>query len=153
MSGAIKIRELETRDFAAWNLLWQGYNAFYGRQGATALPDEVTQTTWSRFFDAYEPMHALVAEDDGKLVGLTHYLLHRSTIQIQPNCYLQDLFTDEAARGKGVAKALINAVYARAESLALPRVYWNTHETNLNAIRLYDKLADRPGFVMYRKVL
>ncbi|WP_442996155.1 MULTISPECIES: hypothetical protein [unclassified Serratia (in: enterobacteria)] len=88
MSGAIKIRELETRDFAAWHLLWQGYNAFYGRQGATALPDEVTQTTWSRFFDAYEPMHALVAEDDGKLVGLTHYLLHRSTIQIQPNSYI-----------------------------------------------------------------
>ncbi|KYQ95988.1 GNAT family acetyltransferase [Serratia plymuthica] len=153
MSGAIKIRELETRDFVAWNLLWQGYNAFYGRQGATALSDEVTQTTWSRFFDAYEPMYALVAEYDGKLVGLTHYLLHRSTIQIQPNCYLQDLFTDEEARGKGVAKALINAVYARAESLALPRVYWHTHEINLNAIQLYDKLADRPGFVMYRKML
>ncbi|CAI0898429.1 N-acetyltransferase family protein [Serratia proteamaculans] len=152
MSEAIKIRNLEPRDFTSWNQLWQGYNAFYGREGNTALPDEITQTTWSRFFDAYEPMQALVAEYKGELVGLTHFILHRSTIQIQPNCYLQDLFTTEALRGKGVARALITAVYEKAESLGLPRVYWNTHETNLTAMKLYDKLADKSGFVVYRKM-
>jgi len=152
MREHLNVRALEKRDFAAWNRLWQGYNAFYGREGQTALPDEVTQATWSRFFDPYEPMFALVAELDGELLGLTHYLLHRSTIQIQPNCYLQDLFTAEAARGKGVARALISAVYDRAHSLGLPRVYWNTHETNLTAMRLYEQLAERPGFVMYRKM-
>lgn len=152
MSEAIKIRALEPRDFTAWNLLWQGYNAFYGREGNTALPDEITQTTWSRFFDAYEPMQALVAEYHGELVGLTHFILHRSTIQLQPNCYLQDLFTTETLRGKGVARALITAVYERAESLGLPRVYWNTHESNQTAMKLYDKLADKSGFVVYRKM-
>lgn len=104
------------------------------------------------FFDAYEPMQALVAEYKGELVGLTHFILHRSTIQIQPNCYLQDLFTTEALRGKGVARALITAVYEKAESLGLPRVYWNTHETNLTAMKLYDKLADKSGSVVYRKM-
>ncbi|CAI0834438.1 GNAT family N-acetyltransferase [Serratia grimesii] len=152
MSEAIKVRALERRDFDAWNRLWQGYNAFYGRKGHTALPDEITQTTWARFFDAYEPMQGLVAEYQGDLVGLTHFILHRSTIQLQPNCYLQDLFTVEALRGKGVARALITAVYERAKSLGLPRVYWNTHETNLTAMQLYDKLADKSGFVVYRKM-
>ena len=112
----------------------------------------MTQTTGGAF-DAYEPMFALIAEHQGQVVGLTHYLLHRSTIQLQPNCYLQDLFTAETVRGKGVARALIAAVYERARELGLPRVYWNTHETNQTAMRLYDKVAERPGFVMYRKVL
>ncbi|HGM6984973.1 GNAT family N-acetyltransferase [Serratia sp. TSA_105.2] len=93
------------------------------------------------------------AEYQGRVVGLTHYLLHRSTSQLQPNCYLQDLFTAETVRGKGVARALIAAVYERAQQLGLPRVYWNTHETNQTAMRLYDKVAERPGFVMYRKAL
>ncbi|CAI0901265.1 GNAT family N-acetyltransferase [Serratia entomophila] len=152
MRETLSVRPLEQRDFAGWNRLWLGYNAFYGREGGTALPDEVTRTTWARFFDPYEPMFALVAESEGALLGLTHFILHRSTSQIQPNCYLQDLFTAEAARGKGVARALINAVYERAQNLGLPRVYWNTHETNLTTMQLYDKLADRSGFVMYRKI-
>ena len=89
-----------------WKPLWDGYNAFYGRAGQTALPPEVTQMTWSRFFDAYEPMRALVAEDSGNLLGLAHFLFHRSTIQIAPTCYLQDLFTVEAARAAGAGRAL-----------------------------------------------
>jgi GNAT superfamily N-acetyltransferase len=107
----------------------------------------------ARFFDAYEPVHALVAERDGELLGLTHYLFHRSTIAIEPFCYLQDLFTSEAARGRGVARALIHRVYERAKLAGSPRVYWHTHETNHIAMQLYDKVAERSGFVVYRKQL
>jgi GNAT superfamily N-acetyltransferase len=109
--------------------------------------------TWARFFDAYEPVHGLVAESDGELLGLTHYLFHRSTTAIEPACYLQDLFTGEAVRGKGVGRALINAVYEQARLAGSPRVYWQTHETNLTAMQLYNKVAERSGFVVYRKLL
>jgi GNAT superfamily N-acetyltransferase len=97
-------------------------------------------------------VHALVADDGGRLLGLTHYLFHRSTTAIQPSCYLQDLFTAEDVRGKGVASALIYAVYERAKLAGAPRVYWQTHETNHTAQRLYDKIADRSGFIVYRKL-
>jgi GNAT superfamily N-acetyltransferase len=107
--------------------------------------------TWARFFDAYEPVYALVAEDDGQLVGLVHYLFHRSTISIAPTCYLQDLFTKESARGKGVGRALINAVYDQAKLAGVTRVYWQTHESNSTAMKLYDQVAERSGFVVYRK--
>ena len=140
-------------DFPAWKVLWDGYNTFYGREGPTALPLETTQMTWSRFFDAYEPVHAMVAETSGKLIGLVHYLFHRSTIQISPTCYLQDLFTVEAARGKGVGKALIETVYERARAAGTQRVYWQTHETNTAAMLLYDKVAERSRSVVYRKAL
>ncbi|WP_442909299.1 GNAT family N-acetyltransferase [Ideonella sp. BN130291] len=133
--------------------LWDGYNAFYGRSGATALPQEVTHTTWSRFFDVHEPVHALVAEQDDQLVGLAHYLFHRSTTQVAPTCYLQDLFTAEAVRGQGVGRALIEAVAERARAVGTGRVYWQTHETNSVAMRLYDQVAERSGFVVYRKLL
>jgi GNAT superfamily N-acetyltransferase len=131
--------------------LWDGYNAFYGRHGATALPPEVTQMTWSRFFDAYEPVHALVALDGERIVGLAHYLFHRSTIQIAPTCYLQDLFTLAETRGRGVGRALIEAVYERAVAAKSGRLYWLTHESNSTAMALYDKVAERSGFVVYRK--
>jgi GNAT superfamily N-acetyltransferase len=147
------VRPVARTDFAQWLPLWQGYNAFYGRSGPTALPDEVTETTWARFFDAYEPVHALVAESEGRLVGLVHYLFHRSTISIAPTCYLQDLFTSEATRGKGVGGALIEAVYDAAKRAGAARVYWQTHETNTTAMRLYDHVAERSGFVVYRKGL
>jgi GNAT superfamily N-acetyltransferase len=145
------IRFAVPADFPRWHPLWQGYNTFYGRSGATALPDDITQTTWARFFDADEPVHAVVAEHDGRLVGLVHYLFHRSTISIVPTCYLQDLFTDQTTRGKGVGRALINAVYAQAKLAGAARVYWQTHETNSAAMKLYDQVAERSGFVVYRK--
>jgi GNAT superfamily N-acetyltransferase len=148
MADPLIVRSIAPPDFARWQPLWAGYNRFYGRP---ALPPEITQMTWSRFFDAYEPVHAVVAEKDGQLLGLAHYLFHRSTIQIQLTCYLQDLFTDEAARGKGIGRALIEAVYERARIAGSPRVYWQTHESNLTAMRLYDKVAERSGFVVYRK--
>ena len=151
MPDSLKIRPLAQADHAQWLPLWDGYNAFYGRSGPTALKPEITQSTWGRFFDPYEPVHALVAEMDGRLVGLTHYLFHRSTTMIGPICYLQDLFTDPTLRGKGIGKALIEAVYAEARRLGVTRVYWQTHQTNKTAMRLYDQVAERSGFLFYRK--
>lgn len=153
MSRDFVVRPLERADFERWLPLWNGYNAFYGRAGDAALPDDVTRTTWSRFFADDEPVHALVAERDGALIGLAHYLFHRSTISIAATCYLQDLYTSEAARGRGVGRALIEAVYAAASSAGSARVYWQTHETNAMAMRLYDRVAERSGFIVYRHVL
>jgi len=153
MTGQILVREVQQNDFADWKPLWDGYNAFYGRQGATALPDEITKLTWSRFFDGYEPIDALVAERDGKLAGLVHYLFHRSSTGLRSNCYLQDLFTVESARGQGIGRALIEEVYRRAAQAGSGRVYWQTHETNATAMKLYDKLAEKSGFIIYRKDL
>jgi GNAT superfamily N-acetyltransferase len=138
-------------DFPKWQPLWDGYNAFYGRVGETALPHDITLMTWARFFDAYEPVHALVAEVAGRIVGLAHFLYHRSTIQIAPTCYLADLFTADAERGQGIGRALIEAVYAQAKAAGSPRVYWQTHETNAVAMRLYEQVAERSGFVVYRR--
>ncbi|MDM0075203.1 GNAT family N-acetyltransferase [Variovorax sp. J2P1-59] len=153
MPEHILIRPAVEVDFTAWLPLWDGYNAFYGRSGATALPADTTRTTWSRFHDVDEPMHALVAEGPSGLLGLAHFLFHRSTIQLGPSCYLQDLYTTEAARGRGVARALIDEVYRRAKAAGAPRVYWQTHETNATAMMLYDKVAEKSGFVVYRKML
>lgn len=146
------IRPVQPQDYDAWKPLWDGYNAFYERSGPTALSEEITRTTWQRFFDAYEPVHALVAEADGQLLGLVHYLYHRSTIGIGPNCYLQDLFTAQAARGKGVGRALIEGVYDIARAAGCGRVYWHTRETNLTAQRLYNQVAEGGGVMVYRKI-
>jgi GNAT superfamily N-acetyltransferase len=147
------IRPVSRKDYDQWLELWLGYNAFYGRSGATALSPEVNHMTWTRFFDSYEPVHALVADSDGQLLGLTHYLFHRSTVSVEPVCYLQDLFTIKTARGKGIGRALIHAVYEHAQRAGSPRVYWHTHETNSTAMRLYDQVAERSGFIVYRKQL
>jgi GNAT superfamily N-acetyltransferase len=152
-ASAVIVRAVTAHDRAQWSPLWDGYNAFYGRHGATALPEHVTDTTWQRFLDPAEPVHALVAERDGVLVGLAHYLFHRSTILVEPTCYLQDLYTVEAVRGGGIGRTLIAAVYDAAQATGATRVYWQTHETNTTAMRLYDRIADRSGFVVYRKLL
>ena len=147
------IRPVTPEDYAQWLPLWLAYNAFYGRSGATALPDIVTQTTWARFLDPAELVFAHVAVKDGEIVGLAHALFHRSTSAIEMSCYLQDLFTLEAHRGKGIARGLIEAIYAAAKQTGTTRVYWHTHETNRTAQKLYDKVAQRSGFIVYRKVL
>jgi GNAT superfamily N-acetyltransferase len=153
MSSTLIIRPIAPTDFVQWERLWRGYNSFYGRTGATSLPDEITQMTWSRFFDSYEPVHALVAEREQRLLGLVHYIFHRSTNMIGPTCYLQDLFTRPDIRGKGVGRALIEGVYGHARAAGATRVYWHTHETNSVAQRLYETLAARSGFIVYRKDL
>jgi GNAT superfamily N-acetyltransferase len=157
MSAAVgsgfAVRFVTRADYAEWLPLWEGYNEFYKRFGATTLPDAVTQVTWARFFDPYEPMHAMVAEADGRLVGLVHYLFHRSTITIEPTCYLQDLFTAESARGRGVGRALIEAVYEQARLAGVVHVYWRTHASNATARQLYDSVAEESGSLIYKKRL
>ena len=152
-NASFLIRAIEPADFARWKPLWDGYNAFYGRKDETAQPEEITARTWARFFDSYEPVHALVADHGGQLLGLVHYIFHRSTIALTTNCYLQDLFTLESARGQGVGRALIEEVYRRAHIAGSSRVYWHTHKTNATAMQLYDKVAENSGFVVYRKML
>eukprot|EP01030_Chromulinospumella_sphaerica_P007541 gene7541-7371_t len=151
MSFTLTVRPVQPEDHAAWRKLWDGYNAFYGRFGATALPEHITQTTWQRLHDAAEPMLCLVAQDDasGELLGLAHCVLHRSMTRIEPVCYLSDLFTREAARGRGVGRALIEGVYAAARTARSQRVYWQTQSTNAAGRQLYDKLAKHQGFIVY----
>jgi GNAT superfamily N-acetyltransferase len=151
MTNEMIIRAVGAADFDQWLPLWEGYNVFYKRVGPAAVPAEVTRATWSRFFDSYEPVKALVAERSGRLLGLAHYIFHRHTAMLGPICYLQDLFTSEQARGQGVGRALIDGVYDRAREAGSTRVYWQTHETNVVAQTLYDKVAERSGFIVYRK--
>lgn len=135
-------------DFAQWLSLWKGYQAFY----KTTIADETTSITWSRFHNPSEPMHCAVAELDGKLIGMVHYIQHRSCWTIGDYVYLQDLFVDPDLRGKGVGRALIEHVYAAAQQAGASRVWWLTHETNTDAMVLYDRMADKSGFIQYRKI-
>jgi GNAT superfamily N-acetyltransferase len=153
MTAGTVIRLVRDGDYEQWLPLWNGYNRFYGRFDTTALPGDITAATWRRFADPGEPMYALVAERDGRLVGLVHYIFHRSTTLLNDICYLQDLFTDQTCRGQGVGRALIEAVYEKARRAGLVRVYWQTHETNARAMVLYNEVADRSGFLVYRKQL
>lgn len=150
MNAPVKIRPAERRDHDAWLPLWRGYQVFY----KVDLGDEVTRHTWERFHDAAEPMHCAVAEAaDGRLVGLVHYIFHRSCWMVNDSCYLQDLFAVPEVRGQGVGRALIEHVYARAAEAKSPRVWWLTHESNHTAMQLYDRIADKSGFVQYRKAI
>lgn len=149
MPELLIIRHVRESDYSGWRPLWDGYNAFYGRQGETALPEPVTATTWKRFLDPAEPVHGLVAVSGNEIVGLAHYLFHRSTNRLTDVCYLQDLFTASAMRGRGIATKLIEAVYDFAQKTGATRVYWTTQEKNEAARRVYDKLAKHHGFIVY----
>lgn len=143
----LDIRPLAVGDRAAWEPLWQGYLTFY----KASLPAEVTDTTWRRLNDPAEPMFARGAFENGKLLGIVHCILHRTCWSPKDICYLQDLFTVPEARGKGVGRALIERIYEEARAAGWFRVYWQTHETNAEAQVLYNKMADRSGFIVYRK--
>ena len=149
MTDAPTIRPIAPSDREAWEPLWAGYNAFYERLGPTALAREITDTLWTRLFDEREPVFGLVAEDAGRVVGLVHFLFHRSTSRIEPVCYLQDLFTSPPLRGRGVGRALIAGVVARAHEAGAKRVYWHTRENNLAGRALYDRVAKHHGFIVY----
>lgn len=149
MNTSPTIRSIHRRDGTEWRSLWDGYNAFYGRSGPTALSEQITEATWERFFNTGEPVHALVAEHEGHVVGIVHYLFHRSTTRLHDVCYLQDLFTLPQFRGRGIGKLLIQAVYAAAGAAQCSRVYWTTHTTNEAGRALYDKVAGHAGFIVY----
>jgi GNAT superfamily N-acetyltransferase len=143
------VRPLRTEDREQWQALWDGYNLFYERPN---FPADITEITWDRFYDPADPMFAAVAELDGVVVGLVHYLYHRSTTMIEDVCYLQDLFTAPEARGVGVGRALIEHVYDQAAKAGSRRVYWQTHEAN-PARKLYDRVAELTSFRRYVKEL
>ena len=143
------VRAIRREDLAAWRPLWDGYNAFYGRRDATALAEDITRQTWERFFDPAEPMFALVAEVEGRVAGLVHFLYHRSTSRLHDVCYLQDLYTDKALRGRGIGRKLIEAVCTAAKADGCSRVYWHTQEHNAAGRALYDKVAEHQGFIVY----
>ena len=149
MTGAIQIRPVGEDEREAWNPLWAGYLAFY----KTELAADTSDLTWMRFHDPVEPMFALGGYVDGNLAGFAHYLFHRSTWAPHRYCYLEDLFVAETARGRGLGRALIEAVYDKARAAGCSRVYWQTHETNAVAQVLYNTVAERSGFIVYRKQL
>jgi GNAT superfamily N-acetyltransferase len=149
MSIRFEVRPISPSDYEGWRPLWDGYNAFYGRTGATALPEEITQATWQRFFEPSEPVHAFVAEEADQLIGLTHYLFHRSTTRLGDVCYLQDLFTAQERRGIGAGRRLTQAVYQAAAEAGSSRVYCTTQASNQAGRALYDKVASHAGFIIY----
>jgi GNAT superfamily N-acetyltransferase len=144
----VTIRPLRAEERADWEPLWKGYQAFY----KVVIPDQTTAVTWARLHDPAEAMGVLGAYMSGCLCGIVHYLFHRSCWTVGDYCYLQDLFVAEGARSLGVGRALILAVEDRARAAGASRVYWLTHETNADARVLYDRLAERSGFIQYRKL-
>lgn len=145
----IEIRPVNAADHAAWLPLWQGYQRFYNAEIAV----ETTTLTWQRFLDPTEPMHAALAWQDGRAVGLVHFIYHRSCWTVGDYCYLQDLFVDGTLRGRGIGRQLIEQVYAQAHAAGATRVHWLTHESNSSAMQLYERIAERSGFLQYRKTL
>lgn len=143
------IRAVTADDKAAWLPLWQAYLDFYNQP----LPDEVTDLTFARFLDAEESMFMVVARLDGDVVGFATYILHRSTWAKDGYCYLEDLYVDDKARGRGTARALIAAVSDDAKARGMGRLYWVTHDHNERARALYDKVADLTQLVQYQKTL
>lgn len=142
----VEIRPITKSDHSEWRRLWTAYLEFY----KTTVPEQVYETSWQRLFTEgeFEP-RGFIALVDGKAVGLVHYLFHRSMWSLEGNCYLQDLFTDASARGKGVGAALIEAVKQAGAEHGVTNVYWMTHETNDTARALYDRVSRRTGFIEY----
>jgi GNAT superfamily N-acetyltransferase len=148
-SSEIIVRAVAADERAAWEPLWKGYQTFY----QVALSDEITRTTWERLHDPAEPMFVLGAYRNGKLVGIVHYLYHRSSFTVGDYCYLEDLFVAAEARSLGIGRALIEAVERAARAKGASCVYWLTQESNATARILYDRVAERSGFIHYRKIL
>ncbi|WP_167144094.1 GNAT family N-acetyltransferase [Pseudomonas sp. OTU750018] len=146
---SIEIRPVSPTDHTVWLPLWQSYLQFYQSE----LPAEVSATTWQRFLDPSEPTHAALAWCDGQAVGLVQWIFHRTNWSVEHSCYLQDLFVVEGLRGSGVGRQLIEHVYAQARAAGASRVHWLTHESNTDARQLYERIAERSGFLQYRTLL
>lgn len=144
---AITVRRLASGDEARWRTLWRAYLDFYRME----LPDAVIAATWRRMLDPEGDIRGFAAQDQGRLVGLAHYFFHPTTAAIGPRCYLQDLFVDKAARGRGAARALMQAVYAEADRAGADQVYWLTAHDNLPARRLYDRVGTLTPMIKYRR--
>ncbi len=144
----MQIGPLERRDYGDWCHLWHGYLAFY----ETELPDEIYQTYFERLLgNDPQDVHGLIAEVDGAPVGLAHYLFHRHGWKVENTCYLQDLYADPAVRGQGIGRRLIEAVYAAADAMGAPGVYWQTQDFNAEARKLYDRIGELTPFIVYRR--
>ncbi len=141
----VTVRKAQPADFDAWLVLWEGYLAFYEED----LPRSTTELSWSRLLDDSVNMTGLVAEVDGRIVGFTNYLFTDSTWHVNPDCYLEDLFTSPDVRGLGVGRALIAAVTEIARAAGSDTVYWQTQNSNTTARKLYDKVADDNGHMLY----
>jgi GNAT superfamily N-acetyltransferase len=141
----LTLRPIQSTDRAAWLLLWQGYIAFY----KGSVSDAQTALSWQRMLDPLNPLQAWVAESEGKLLGFAHIFMHGSTWSDRGYCYLEDLFVSESARGQGVARQLIAACSTWAASQGAGKLYWLTQEDNHSARQLYDKVAQRTGFIHY----
>jgi GNAT superfamily N-acetyltransferase len=148
-SKNIQILAINSDHHAAWLPLWRGYQAFY----KTDIAPEVSAVTWSRLLDRAEPMGAALAWDGTAAVGLVHHIRHRSCWTIGDYVYLQDLFVSPEARGSGIGRKLIEYVYGLAREAGCARVHWLTHESNTDAMLLYDRIAERSGFIQYRRVI
>ncbi len=151
MSKNTLIRPLEVRDEADWRRLWTAYLEFY----ESSIPEEVYRSSFDRLLagnaGADNEFHGLIAEVGGKPVGLVHYLFHRHGWKIENVCYLQDLYADPDVRGTGVGRALIEAVYERADNAGCPSVYWQTQDVNHTARQLYDRIATKTPFIKYQR--
>lgn len=147
-TASVVIRPLEEDHRAAWYPLWRGYQEFY----KVDLSESVSSTTWQRLLDPAEPMGGALAWQGTAAVGLVHHIRHRSCWTTGDHCYLQDLFVASTIRGAGIGRKLIEYVYDVAKRDGCSRVYWLTQETNTDAMKLYDRIADRSGFLQYRKL-
>jgi len=145
----VQILPVTAASHDAWYPLWQAYLRFY----ETELADAISAETWKRFLDPAEPTNAALAWVDGEAVGMVHWIYHRSNWSVENSCYLQDLYVDSKQRGGGIGRQLIEHVYATAKADGCAKVHWLTHETNATAISLYEQVAERPGFIQFRKPL
>lgn len=144
----LSVRPLAPSDRAEWRRLWTAYLAFY----ETTVPEEVYETYWRRLLgDDPQDFSGLIAEKDGRAVGLTHYIFHRHGWKVENVCYLQDLYVDPDIRGTGAGRALIEAVYAAADKAGNPAVYWLTQDFNAAARKLYDRIGTLTPFVKYQR--
>ena len=142
---SVEVRPIEARDEARWRVLWDGYCRFYEREPS----EKITEHAWRRIMDAGSPVYAIVAEREGRVIGMANYIIHDNTATLTPVCYLQDLFVEPQERAHGVGKQLIDWLVAEMQRRGWSRLYWNTKENNYRARGLYDKYTPHSGFLRY----